>query len=260
MTLDEYKKYAAEYIDGARKISIRNSKPVIEQSTFYFNLEQSFGNYDLYFSPEGRLLYSVNFEKTEFKTTYGYNDGGLLVAAMMVKLSNGELMELSTFAYDSDGRVITESINVNDFDLDFENSEERIHSYKGNQEKILSSCSLEPEEGYTEIITYDKESGLIKDKTIRRDTLLILRIAYQYREDGSVVREIFSKEDEPPSEAIKYCPGEHGLIAESKHRSKESSSVIKYIYTFDEKGQWTNRMTLEEGEPKYSCDRVIVYY
>lgn len=260
MTRDQYIHYADQYVDGARKISIRNTKPIVEKDTYALNLEHSYGNYDLYFNPEGELLYSVHFENITFRTVYGYDNKGQLVVIMQVRLDTGELMELATFMYDEDGRVLLEHIRENDFNMDFENSEDRFHKYENNREEILSSCLIEPDVRNIEVITYCEKTALVKDRTIRIDGKLVLRVTHEYRDDGSVVREIYNSESRPPYEVNEYLRGEHGLISVCKHRSEESSSVTKYVFTFDDRGEWTNRVSVVDGEPKHNVDRKIEYY
>ncbi len=258
MTHDEYIHYADQYVDGAQKISIRSTKPVIEKETYSLNLEHSFGNYDLYFNTEGVLLYSVHFENNKFRTVYGYDNKGQLVTSMQVKLDTGELMELSTFDYDGDGRLILERCHENDFDLNFEDSEDRIHKYYDNTEEIVTLCQIEPDAKHVEIVTYDEASGLVTDRTIKSDDKLVIRVAHEYS-DESVIRRIYSCKSVEPYEVSEYIRGEHRLITTCKHRSDESSCIFKYVFTFDEKGEWTSRVSLEDGEPKHNVERKIDY-
>lgn len=259
MTHDEYIHYADQYVDGAQKISIRSTTPVIEKDTYSLNLEHSFGNYDLYFNPEGELLYSVHFENTKFRIVYGYDNKGKLVSSMQVKLHTGELMELSTFDYDGDGRLIFERCRENDFDLGFENSEDRIHKYYDNTEEIVTLCQIEPDATHVEIVTYDEESGLVTDRTITSDDKLVIRVTHEYG-DESVIRRIYSCKSEEPYEVSEYIRGEHGFVSECRCDSEGTSYVTQYAFTFDEKGEWTSRVSLEDGEPKHSVDRKIEYY
>ena len=82
MFLDEFEKYNAQYEKGIKKISFRSSRPkIVKNENPPLKMQQSHGNYDLFFNRKGLLLHSVHTEQRHnFKLIYGYNRKGILIS------------------------------------------------------------------------------------------------------------------------------------------------------------------------------------
>jgi hypothetical protein len=162
MILNDFKHYKSQYVKGAKKISIRSTKPVIEYKTFALRIEPSFGNYDLHFNKNGRLLQSIHNETDKFQIVYAYNEDSSLTIALKFLIDSNELMELSQIEYDDHRRVLFESTQVQDKDFECKILEEKTHSYSGNMEEILMTSIVEEEGDLKVIITFDDNKRLLK--------------------------------------------------------------------------------------------------
>jgi hypothetical protein len=144
MFLDEFEKYNSQYEKGIKKISFRSTRPKLLKEPIDLTMEQSHGNYDLFFNRKGFLLHSVHTEKNKnYKVIYAYNRKGILIAAMSLLSEKNELISTSEFVYDDKGRIETETVRSFYYSLGYDVTEEHIHSYTDNKEEIfMTSCKF----------------------------------------------------------------------------------------------------------------------
>lgn len=261
MFLDEFEKYNSQYEKGIKKISVRSSYPKIVKEPIDLKLEKSHGNYDLFFNRKGLLLHSVHTEKTKkFKVIYGYNCKGILIATKSLLSEKNELISLSDFEYDEKGRIATETVRSFYYSLEYDVTEERIHAYTDNKEEILMTSDDEKENEHTLYLTYDSKQRVVEEKAIRNKDEFVYWNKNEYDKDDNLIKEISLNEHGQPEGVYEFLPFKYGLTSGYNYKSKDTNYLREYLYTMNEKGHWINQVMMNDGEPRYFHDRIIVYY
>lgn len=260
MTIDDYRRYTSQYVKGAKKISIRSTEPVVEARSLTLKIQPSYGNYNLFFSQNGRLIKSVHPENFDHKIEYAYNPQGELIMALQTRIGNGEIVEYSEFDYDDQGRVRMESCRIYMADPEWVASEENVLSYAGNTQKVIMSSDFESDGNIVIFITYDEHARAIEERALKNGDEIIWLYKYRYGNNQSVIREIYVGGKSGPEGLDEWTYTENGLVSGCRSQLKDTIIDLQYIYTFDNTGRWISRVTVENGVPQYYCERVIEYF
>ena len=255
MFLDEFKRYNAQYEQGIKKISFKESWVKIEGKTFDLQIRQGRHNYDLFFTTQGVLFTIVNKDKhSSSKTYFGYDGKNRLISAMTLCINTNRLKEISEFIYDEQGRIETETCRIFDFteiskDLKEEGVEyrtefanERLHNYYENKEEIKETNEWEEESDYITYLTYDTKKRVIEEKMIRNEVEILFWYKYEYNEAGDLISSIDLDKNN-----------------EEINNTKNSSGFDKDAFLYNENGHWI-KQTIVHNEHIRVFDRVIEYY
>jgi hypothetical protein len=225
-------------------------------------MEQTHGNYDLYFNRHGVLLHSVHMEKNNnFKAIYGYNRKGVLISIMTLLSEKNELLSMSEFEYDKQGRIETETDRSFFYNPDEVLTTEYIHTYADNKEEIFMSSDSElDEDEYTEYLTYDNKLKVIEDKLIRNEEELVWWNKTEYNSTGEIAKEFSLNSRGEPDGVYAFLKTENGMSKGYNFTSERSNYLREYDYTFNKQGHWIHQVMLNDGEPRYFYDRAIEYY
>lgn len=262
MLLDEFNKYNSFYEKGAKKISIRTSYPFVERVDLTLTIKKSYGNYDLFFNRKGLLLHSVhNEERDKFKVIYGYNKG-MLISAMKLVSEKNELISLSEFMYDEKGRIKTETVLRFHSRSEHDVIKHHFYTYTDNKKEVfMVNEDYDDEDEYTIFTTYDHKQREIEDKAFRNEDELIFWYKNEYDKDDNLIKVISLNELGETEGVYEYfTPFKKGFSSGYNYKSKDSSYLKEFSYTFNEKGHWINEVMIIDGEPKYFFDRTIEYY
>ena len=260
MFLDDFEKYNSQYEKGIKKIAFRSTRPKILKEPIDITMEQSHGNYDLFFNRKGLLLHSVHTEKNKnYKVIYGYNRKGILLSAMSLLSEMNELISLSEFEYDEKGRIERETVRSFYYRLDRKVISQCIHTYKENIHEMLMTSDDESED-CTFYYTSDNMGRVIEEKAIRGENELVYWNKNEYDKDDNLIKEISLDEHGQPDGVYEFLPFKNGLTSGYKYKSKDTNYLKEYSFTFNEKGHWVNQVMLNDGEPRYFYERTIEYY
>lgn len=260
MLLIEIEIFISQYEKGAKKISLRSTRPTIIKENFHLKLEPAHGNYDLFFNKNGVLLHSVHTERNKsYKIIYGYNKEGAIHTAMQLISEKNELVEISEFIYDENGRIETELCRA--FSSSFgETLKERIHSYSENTEEIFMTSDDKDEDEHTLYLTFDKNKRKIEEKAVRNNEELVWWNKSEYNEKGELIKEISLNEKGEQDGLYEFFPNPNGIESGYRYSSRDSNYLREYAFEFNEKNIWISQVMINDGEPKYCYNRVIEYY
>lgn len=264
MFLNEFETYNAQYEVGAKKISLRTSRPkIVKDENPPVKMERSHGNYDLYFNRQGILLYSQHIEKSKpFKILYGYSRMKRLAGAMKLSLLDNELISVGEFYYDEQGRI--ESEQCCEFyygslgeHVDFS---EYKHLYSENSKVISMTNDSADLDEHTLYLTFDNNNRVIEDKTFRNEDEFLSWDKFEYNEFGVLIKQISLNEGGEQYGYYEYKPLIHGLSSGYKYTSDDINYEWEHIYEFNEKQAWIHEVMLNNGEPMWFHERKIIYF
>ena len=179
---------------------------------------------------------------------------------MKVSYLQNELLSISEFTYDEQGRIELEQCRSFYHSLGYEVLNERIHTYKGNTEELLLTSDDEEEEECTCYLMYDDKHRIIEDKSIRNGNELVVWYKSQYNDNGDLVRCVFLNEKGDEESWEEHFPVLNGMETGYKSTSAKESYVREHRYEFDENNLWINHVSLLDGVPKYIYERKFRYY
>lgn len=262
MFLGKFKKYSSEYVKGVKYVYYRTFRPkIVKGETTFTEKEISFGNYDLQFNRQGLLLQSTHVEKrSPFQIIYAYDRKGRLVSAMKVSYLKNELLSISEFTYDGQGRIELEQCRTFFHIFGHVALTKRIHTYKGNTEEILLTSDDEEEDEHTFYLTYDDKHRVIEDKSVRNEDELVVWYKSQYNDNGDIVKCVFLNENGEEENRDDHFPFVNGMDTGYKNTSKKDSYIREHRYEFDENNRWINQVSLLNGVPQYIYEKKFEYY
>jgi hypothetical protein len=256
-------KYIDQYVKGASRISVRSSIPKIDLAQIELRMVNSFGNYDLYFNLDGKLLMSVDLDKKRnIKAIYCYGASGKLVSIIELLLDTNELIEISEFSFDVNGRLSKEIYHTS-YDMSNKPSfiTKYIHTYKGL--KIKTAITTIPADWVHFIYsTFNVQNKKIEEKTIRKaeEDELVFWLKYEYDSNGCLIKEIDLYENGSVDSSIDYYYYPNGLHSGCRYTSKTDNYLTEIQYVFNERGHWINSVSLSDNDPFQFCDRAIEYF
>ena len=258
---DSYKKYCSKYKDGMKFLSQKMHKITIETKSFDLVMEAQFNNtYRLYFNLEGLLTESFhNGWDCIYKINYFYNHKSVLISVTCSKLHNYELCSTSEFTYDSKGRIKIETVRHFSFNSNLIWTEQHIHTYNENKEIINILGLYNKDDEFMIYKTYDINHNLIESLTYRNIDEIISWKKNKYNSNGELIRSIILDDKEKLIDVLKYYRFKDGLKSVHLRKSKISNFVSEYHYTIDEKGNWTNKIHIYNGEPRFVTNRTTEY-
>ncbi len=261
MFLYEFENYRSEYEKGARRISVRSSRPNRPEQPGVLQPEPFQDNDDLFFNRKGLLLHSVHKRRNKnYKVIYGYNYNGILISIMSLLSETNTLQSLSEFEYDEKGRLLKEVVRTFYFGSGSDFINENIHAYDGNNETVFMTTNVEDADEYTIYTIYDSKQQVIEEKSICNMDELIDWFRYEYDADGNLIKEISLDENGETEGIVEYIHFDNGLSSGYHYKSEETSYQREYFLKYNERGHWIHKVTKDNGEPKYFFDRTIEYY
>lgn len=261
MDLDQYNIYLRNYEKGIKKVSFRSSVLSIEKNTLSLDLKKSHGNYDLYFNYRGKLIKTDHFENSKkYKINYGYDHRGKLILFVKFHSYTNELLEMGEFVNDSKGRVKSEKYWIYYHHAKSTVTRKVIRVYNDRSEQVFSTGS-EKDNEYMLFLSYDFSNRLIEEKMLGNEKETIFWNRLEYDENRNLIREV-PLDDNGNSRGYAYeqFPKINGLVTGYFFNDGNKSCVIKYEYTYNEKGHWISQTFLHDGEPKYIYERELEYY
>ena len=88
---------------------------------------------------------------------------------------------------------------------------------------------------------------------------------YEYDDKGNMIGDIYYNADGSKSTWSTYKYNDKGNMIEQKNYRADGSlgpvtKVINHNYTFDEFGNWTEKITIKDGKPAFIKERQIEYF
>jgi hypothetical protein len=250
MFLEDFIPLCSHYQEGIKTISFRTTSPKIEPENMQLQIENAYGNYDLFFSEEGLLIQSERFDKYKNKKTiYGYNNKNCLLTAMVLYSRKPILVYLSEFSYDEKGRIEIESCrSANRTGLNA--ITELIHYYSDNTEKIVESkCSDEDFENSVTII-YDEQNRRIEERSINENIKMCYWRRNEYDDNNFLKRQFILDDCGNTTSMFEYKPTpEKGTYPAYKRISAYSDYIVEFLFTYNEQGHWINQVVLVNDIP-----------
>lgn len=262
MFLDDIENYTKQYKRGIKKITLRSSYPKIIKQDNNLKLEQSYGNYSLYFSEKGHLLHSFHKEKTSAtKVFYGYDLRHRVVSAVCLSATESILKSISEFVYNEDGKVDYETERTIYHRLGYDVESTQSHFYDGNVHRIHFTKSDDDEFDGRYINTLDQLQRKIEVKITRDDcNELIDWSKFEYDENNYVKKEISFDERGVKHSETNYFYNEKQLITNIIYEGDKFVSKTENIYTYNERGHWITMAVIIDGVPVRYHERIIDYY
>jgi hypothetical protein len=260
MFLHDFENYTSQYEQGMKKVFYRSGRPKLNHQKNDLKLEKSHGNYYLVFNREGLLLHSFHSESNKnYKVIYGYNPKGIITTVMKLLSEVNELISISLFEYDENGRISKETVRSFYYMPDYEVTEEWIYTYHENKDLILIKNNEEDDLSRI-FIYYDDKKRVIEEKIIRNDDEVLCWFKNEYDEENNLIKEISLGEDGEPDGVYEYFPESNRISKGYEYKSKNTNYLREYSYTFDDKGNWINQVVIDNGVPEYFYERSIEYY
>ena len=82
----------------------------------------------------------------------------------------------------------------------------------------------------------------------------------EFDTQGNLIKIISLNEKGEPDGVTKYYPSKNNLYEANKYNLYDLNYHHEYFYTLNENGHWINRVRVDDGVPRFICDRVIEYY
>lgn len=246
----------------------------LDEDTFYFNQA---GNLET----DNYIWYDEDYdEDTEGNINYAYDDKGRLISKEDEDYYEGFLGG-SYYTYNSDGLLIEEK---------YEGLGEYSTKYTYNDKKQLNwmkDYSYDDTLDKATEYAYDKSGNKTKESDYDKDMQLIKYSEYSYDKSKNVTecRNYLAPNKLDSTHTYKYNAKNqrieesvfidnklvkktqntydaHGNITESTEVNALSNETTKFTtnYTYDSKGNWTEKKVLENGESSWDSERTFTYY
>lgn len=258
MFFEEYQKFASQYSSGIRSIKFRSYYPkTLANPTPDLNLKSAHGNYDLFFSKNGILTSSYHFDTPKPKIIYyAYNHNKRLVRLLSVFQKDIILDFITELTYNSSGKLIKEVVNELYYD-----EIKRIKNYQYEANNVIIEFFDEEDHDPCFIHqNYDSTKHMIEEKMLAIDDAIHYWERYEYNSAGLKVKIIPLDEHGNPESLYEYNFDDKGNEIGYKFTSVDLNYSKENIYQFDDKGNWTNKIILRDGEPQHIYEREIEYY
>lgn len=212
---------------------------------------------------------------------YNYNNENKIIEKNYVM---GDISYLSKYIYDKNGNNIEETIytngkieikNINKFDKNKNLIDHRLYNYEGVlKDKTLSkfnelNLEIETEEysfnGTSCVFTnkksneYDENGNLIEQKYYDEKGNLEFIYKYVYDENNNEIENIFTKDN--TIKKNKRTIDKFGNCIEGiEYHNDIQKNKFKNTFSYDKKGNWTQRIHLNEDIVNSIVERKIEYY
>ncbi len=205
---------------------------------------------------EKRRVVSKSGDEPQNKTLWKYEEGR--VKEKQMKTGAGKLKWKEIYEYDTNGRKVR-TIRKNGKGEKIQKVEfERDQKGRVTQElHLTSSGSLQRRTKYMR-----DDKGRIARKTHYDDRGTETGHSdYAYNGEGDRTQVKKFDENGKLSHWRDYSYNSKGELVEELHRNKKGEVVKKilYNYEYDEKGNWTERITLVDGDPRFVTERDYSY-
>jgi hypothetical protein len=183
-----------------------------------------------------KVSYDVKKEKVS-NTIYHYLDSALIEETRFNSADSIDNKIL--YENDSNGNKIVEK-QYHDLKLTLLTD----YLYKLDNDSVESLIQFK-QEGYngnplflSRMFTfkYDDKNRLIQRNQFDRDLSIIITINYQYDQFDNIIR-------------LSYL-----------NENRENYRITEYIYTYDDKNNWTKKIEIKDNIPSYIIDRIITYF
>jgi hypothetical protein len=260
MFLDDFEKYSSQYEGGIKRISFRSMVPKIEKKSYTLELARAHGNYELFFNDNGALTHSVHHDGPyKFTMVFGYRYGNKLIVASKLNTKDQQLLELTQYYYDKSERIQKE-INWNFYEgFRWNNNDRALHTYTEDSHITFHPKSKIFKNDATFITKYDRLGKMIEEKAFREPDDIFWWDRYEYSSDGELLRQISLDENGIEDGVYDYFGCERGLTAGYRYKSDKLNYLREYQYTYNERGHWTTKVSLRDGQPQHFYEREIVY-
>lgn len=213
---------------------------------------------------DNEQLSAIKDEHSNFKLTYGKHN-----KVSEIDAEFGNSMQMKVYlTYDENGQLIKEE-NTGDA-----NQNREINMSYNNQGKLMKVTQKNVDEGVEKASLeygYNDEGERIWGKSfgVRDEQMRTLEeIIYEQNRVKKIVLPDYDDEGKLkklPKETILYYYTANGEILMEEHRltrpsTYESSYVISYHYTYDEKGNWIKVEICKNGLLEEIREREITYY
>lgn len=154
--------------------------------------------------------------------------------------------------YSSDGDLMLKSIG-NDASKPTE-----VSSYNPNGELELKL-----------LLRYDDENNLVEEREYSSDGKLIRSSNYQYDKNNNISEEnrleieenwLFINNYDTLKSVLSYGYNENKDVVDFEISQKNKKAQKKYVYEYDDRNNWTQRIEYNGIVPKYIVEREIEYY
>lgn len=182
-------------------------------------------------------IIEVSIPKEKTKTFFEYNNGNLLKKRECLFIENKCEME-HIVNYTTKENVIEKTQNSPENNL----IRKDIYIYNTNKQLISYNHTLTIKRGEASYNSYAK-------------------VTYEYNQKGNLIKKITSESSNWDVTKIYKYDDSHNIIEEkSFNPAGEILTDIKYIYKFDNQGNWTHKYSTEYDQPNWIWVRKIEYY
>ena len=196
--------------------------------------------------------------------------------------NNDQLIEHYTYKFDKDGNVI-QAIRQNEYEIlytdvyAYDNKKNKVSearldktgkpSYKNvmtyKDSLLISSASLNPEGKQVSIEkrSYDKKGNIINKSMEDLENNMYSKESYRYDAKGNLLEWILYEGNSKVQHIINEYDGHDNLV--SVKRTDKDGTVQenrKYIYEYDEQGNWIRKNIINNDMPVFVLQRKIAYY
>jgi len=218
----------------------------------YFNEDNSTA-IEIVFNKDGQVL----FEKYgEQQTQFIYNDDKSL-SKVEILGPNGKIQDKRVYTYDEDYKLV----EIRQFDSNFEYRKRTVYEFENG----LNTKSITLSAYSDTLVTYDylyNKSGFVIGETRKQISSNFIQI-FDYILDENNLKSIIKSYNEDSlllrEQNFTNFNGVALQVKDLKYWGGQTSDSTLYEYTFDEKGNWNTRTTIENSQKK-KLVRKVEYY
>lgn len=192
-------------------------------------------------------LYELKYENNklkEIKKTENYKSNNLQLYP-----KNTSLIK---YNYDDRNRLI----EVAEYDKNGDNQRKVIYEYANNSEKIISKTIFE-EQIVKEARTYEHENGFVTESY--KDDTFHFSNKIQLNENEKAISEEDISDKNGFLTLFYYDKFQNLIKQEQLNKLTKQKTIFEYKYKYDEKNNWTQKISIVNKKPEFIIERKIIY-
>lgn len=173
----------------------------------------------------------LNKETIQYITAYEYDSKNRKTLETSTDNNTGKLIYKTVFQYEGDHLISVETFN-------------------GKDNSLASSQKY----------SYDEKGNLLKEYTLDGNTKEEIVDQYVYDAKGNKTERVYTKNGQPLVK-MTYAYDAKGSLAEEATYDEVNKTTYtrSYAYTYDEKGNWTQKVVKIDKKPSFIVERKITY-
>jgi hypothetical protein len=208
------------------------------------------------YNEQGFLIeQKTGFSGIPYRNAYSYNSQGKVDEETNYGEKDDKLFARKKFRYDDQGNLLEEFYTS--YTYDFFASRSSIYMYNKKRQLVKSFNIIMGDTTNEVVYTYNTTGK--KTAEIRKGYGKIFKIRHRYDKKLQLIKETSywgSKIDYIKT----FSYDLYGNLVEQKVQKKDNEPAFTYLYTYDLNGNWTRKVSQENGRPKAVVERSIGYY